>query len=304
MKNAGSAGDSAKSPRHIFAIFNPAAGRNRRQKFDAVVNLLQKAGCAVTVRATEAPGHAETLVRNLAPGDYDLVAAAGGDGTINEVVNGLSGKGIGLGIIPLGTANVVADEIGLRKDIPLVARTLAEGDMRSIRVGVANGRRFVMMAGVGFDANVVSRVSLNLKKLLGPLAYVWTAGMQGFRDPFARCAVMIDGAPYATISVVACNGRRYGGPFVAAPKADLADDSFEIILMKGRGPLSVTRYGASLVFGKVAMWPDVEVITGREIVIDGAAGQAVQADGDIIAALPVRISLDPEPVKLAFPVVV
>src|SRR5690606_11839998 len=122
-----------------------------------------------------------------------------GDGTINEVVNGLKGTGLALGVIPLGTANVVADEIGLGKDPREVARVLAKGPLRPIHVGVANGRRFVMMAGIGFDANVVSRVSLALKKVLGPLAYIWTAGVQGFRDPFARCAVTVDGRGYRSV---------------------------------------------------------------------------------------------------------
>lgn len=302
MENAADPGLLPAANRHIFAIFNPAAGRNRRQRFDEIVTLLRKEGCAVSVHVTKTRGDAEAMVRALSSSRTDLVAAAGGDGTINEVVNGLRGTGIALGIIPLGTANVVADEIGLRKDAPTIVRTLAYGPLRPIHVGLCNGRRFVMMAGVGFDANVVARVSTGLKKLLGPLAYVWIAGVQGFRDPFARCDVTIDGVPYKSVSVVACNGRRYGGPFLAAPTADLADDSFQVILMKGRGWFSVARYGAALMLGKIAIWPDVEVITGRHVTIEGAAGQAVQADGDLVAALPARIEVDPEPVRLAYPI--
>lgn len=301
MEKAESAGESLASSRHILAIFNPAAGRSRRRRFDEVVNLLREARCAVTVRVTEAPGHAEQIARGARAGEVDVVAAAGGDGTINEVVNGLRGTGVALGIIPLGTANVVADEIGLKKDPKIVARALAEGPLKQIHVGLCNGRRFVMMAGAGFDANVVGRVSLALKKVLGPLAYVWTAGVQGFRDPFACCDVVIDGAAHKSVSVVACNGRRYGGPFLAAPAANLADDSFQVILMKGRGAFSVMRYGAALLVGKVGLWPDVEIKTGRDVAIAGMAGQAVQADGDIVAVLPVRLQIDPESVILVYP---
>ncbi|MGE3474739.1 MAG: diacylglycerol kinase family protein [Rhodospirillaceae bacterium] len=301
MKKSESAGDSNVSRRHILAIFNPAAGRRRRRRFDEIVNLVRKAGCAVTVRETAAPGHAETIARDAKGAGFDLVAAAGGDGTINEVVNGLAGTGLALGIMPLGTANVVADEIGLSKGAHEVARVLASGPLRPIRVGRANGRRFVMMAGVGFDANVIGRVPPALKKIVGPLAYVWTAALQGFRDPFAHCAVTVDGEGYGSVSVVACNGRRYGGPFVAAPRANLADDSFQVVLMKGRGWFSVARYGLSLIFGKVGIWSDVEILPGRDVVVSGATGQAVQADGEIVAALPVRIEIDPEPVRLAFP---
>lgn len=301
MDNPVSAGATPAAHRRILAIFNPAAGRNRRSLFDAVVALLREAGCVVTVRVTTAPGDAEAIARAATPADYDIVAAAGGDGTINEVVNGLRGTGVALGIIPLGTANVLADEIGLSKRPAKVAAALAHGPLQTVRVGLANGRRFTMMAGVGFDANVISRVSLALKKWIGPLAYVWTAGLQGFRDPFARCDVRIDGTSYESVSAVACKGRRYGGPFIAAPRANLTDGSFEVVLMRGRGWFSVLRYGVALIFGRVAMWPDVLIQTGGGVMISGCDGQPVQADGDIVARLPVEITIDPEPVMLVYP---
>jgi diacylglycerol kinase family enzyme len=232
---------------------------------------------------------------------YDLVAAAGGDGTVNEVVNGLRGKGLPLGIVPLGTANVVADEIGLGRSVKAIARALAFGPVRPIHVGIANGRRFVMMAGAGFDANVVAGVSLLWKKRLGPLAYVWQAAQTAFTGTLPVCAVTIDGTRHEAGSAVACNGRRYGGPFVAARAASLSERRFHVVLMRGRGWFSVLRYGLGLMAGHVDAWWDVAVAPGREITIDGVAGQPVQADGDIIAHLPVTISIDPEPVQLVYP---
>lgn len=293
--------NTTAAPRRILAVFNPAAGRNRRPRFDAVIAALRDLGCAVAVVETAAPGHAEEIARAVAVDDFDVIAAAGGDGTINEIVNGLPGKTLTLGLIPLGTANVLADEIGLSKATHTVARTLASGPVREIYVGRANGRRFCMMAGAGFDANVVSGVSLALKKRVGPLAYAWQAFVQGFRDPYAPCDVTIDGVVHRTTSAVACNGRRYGGPFVAAPRASLAHDSFQIVLMKGRGWFSVLRYGLGLMAGKVGAWPDVHILAGREVAIAGKKGQPVQADGDIFTTLPLSLSMDPEPVKLIYP---
>lgn len=287
--------------RRILAVFNPAAGRSRRNRFNDVVEKLKNLGCAVTVIETKAPGHAEKIAQDASSTEFDIIAAAGGDGTINEVVNGLKGKAISLGIIPLGTANVVADEIGLKKNPNKVANALAHGTLKKIRVGVANGRRFVMMAGSGFDANVVDGVSLRLKKKLGPLAYVWQATTQSFKDKCEPCSIVIDGTAHATVSMVACNGRRYGGPFIAAPTASLSDDSFEVVLMKGRGWFSVARYGLGLILGRITMWPDVEVIRGRQLAIENGNGEPVQADGDIITRLPVHISIDPEPVWLVYP---
>ncbi len=288
-------------PRRILVIFNPAAGRARRARLDAIVAAACAAGAAIAVVETQAPGHGATLAREARAGDFDVVAAAGGDGTVNEVINGLTGKSLALAVIPLGTANVLADEIGLARADAAIARALATGPLRPIRLGLANGRRFVQMAGAGFDANVVAAVSLPLKKKLGPLAYVWAAAVVGFTRKLPISSVTIDGVAYKSASAVACNGRRYGGPFVAAPHASLADNSFQVVLMKGRSPFSFFRYGLGLMFGLVGKWWDVEIVTGREVVIEGVAGQPVQADGDIVTALPVRIEVDPAALMMVFP---
>jgi diacylglycerol kinase (ATP) len=287
--------------RRILVIYNPAAGSARRARLDAIVDRATALGCTVRLAETTAPGHAEILARETGAADIDVIAAAGGDGTVNEVINGLKGKGLTLAVIPLGTANVLADEIGLDRSPDAIARTLATGTPRAIRVGLANGRRFVMMAGAGFDANVVASVSLALKKRVGPLAYVWQAGVVGFMGKLKPCTVTIDGVRHVSGSAVACNGRRYGGPFVAAPKASLSDDSLQVVLMRGRNWFSFFRYGLGLMVGKVGAWWDVDIITGREITIEGIDGQPVQADGDIITRLPTRISVDPEPVMLVYP---
>ncbi len=288
-------------PRRILVIFNPAAGRARRARLDVIVERARKLGAQVTVVETQAPGHGTTLARETLTGAFDVIAAAGGDGTVNEVINGLGGKAVALAVIPLGTANVLADEIGLGRADAQIARALATGPLRPIRLGLANGRRFVQMAGAGFDANVVAAVSLPLKKKLGPLAYVWAAAVVGFTGKLPISAVTIDGVPYKSASAVACNGRRYGGPFVAAPHASLADNSFQVVLMKGNHPFSFFRYGLGLVLGLVGKWWDVEIVTGREIVIEGVAGQPVQADGDIVTTLPVRIEVDPAALMMVFP---
>jgi len=165
----------------------------------------------------------------------------------------------------------------------------------------------VMMAGAGFDADVVHGVSLALKKRLGVLAYVWQAAYQAFKDTFAArdakagCEILIDGVAHLAASAVACNGRRYGGPFIAAPAAALTDDRFQVVLMAGRGWLKTARYSLALMLGRIGSLADVRIIAGREIDIRGTPGAPVQADGDIVAFLPARIEVDPDPVKLVFP---
>ncbi|MBX7199635.1 MAG: diacylglycerol kinase family lipid kinase [Rhodospirillaceae bacterium] len=286
-------------PRRILVIFNPAAGHAKRARLDVIVDGARARGAQITVVETKAPGHGTELARTA--GDFDVIAAAGGDGTVNEIINGLAGKSVALAVIPLGTANVLADEIGLGRADAAIAKALASGPLRPIRLGRANGRRFVQMAGAGFDANVVAAVSLALKKKLGPLAYVWAAAVVGFTGKLPISDVTIDGVKYKSASAVACNGRRYGGPFVAAPHASLADNSFQVVLMKGRTPFSFFRYGLGLMLGLVGKWWDVEIVTGREVVIEGVAGQPVQADGDIVTALPVRLEVEPAALMMVFP---
>jgi YegS/Rv2252/BmrU family lipid kinase len=230
-----------------------------------------------------------------------VVAACGGDGTVNEVINGLTGRNLALAVIPLGTANVLAEEIGLARDPAKIAATLAHGPIRTVHVGRANGRRFTMMAGIGFDAVVVARVSLKLKKWVGPLAYVWESVRQAVRYGFQSHDVTIDGVSYRPVSMVACKGRRYGGPFIAAPKASLSEDKFYIVLMNGRTWLSVLRYGLALVLGRLTAWRDVQLVAGREVIVRGSSAHPVQADGDIVATLPLRIAMDPDPVRLVYP---
>lgn len=288
------------APRRILAVFNPAAGRNRRSSFDRILAFLKSAGCPVTGVETKHPGHAEAIAREAAA-DFDVIAVAGGDGTVNEIVNGMRGKSMALGVIPLGTANVLADEIGLSRKADVVARALAHGPIRPIHAGILNGRRFVMMASAGFDANVVNGVSPSLKKRLGTLAYVWQAAVRAFGEDQAGCEVTIDGVTYAAASVVVCNGRRYGGPFIAAPDASLSDGCFHVVLMPGRGWVNVARYGVALMLGRISRLSDVRVVVGRDVRVEGVPGRPVQADGDVVASLPVRIAIDPEPVRLVFP---
>ncbi|MDX2144775.1 MAG: diacylglycerol kinase family lipid kinase [Rhodospirillaceae bacterium] len=292
---------AARGPRRILAVFNPTAGGSRRARFERVIAALRAQGCAVTVQHTTARGDAEAIARALPPGTYDVIAAAGGDGTVNEIANGLTAPDCALGVIPLGTANVLAREIGLRLAPEPIARALAEGPVCPVRMGRANGRRFVMMAGIGFDANVVHGVSLSLKRRIGPLAYVWQAAKEALGGDFAPLRVTIDGRTHQATSAVICNGRMYGGPFVAAPAAALADDQFHVVLMPGRGWFSVLRYGLALVLGRLPMLRDVTIVAGRDIVAAGADGQPVQADGDIITQTPVHITLDPHPLKLVYP---
>ncbi len=290
--------------RRVLVIYNPTAGQWRRRKLAATLKALEGLGCSLTLHQTVARGDAEATAAALSAGDFDVVVAAGGDGTINEVANGLikaSAAVPPLAIIPLGTANVLAQEIGLRGSPAAIARAIAQGGRMTVHLGHANGRHFLMMAGVGFDAHVVSNVDLALKRHTGKVAYVVETLAQALRYGFPPCTVEIDGKTFEACSVVVCNGRHYGGPFVAAPKADLALPAFEVCLLERGGWRHVIRYGAALVMGRLSALPDVRIETGRHVKITGAQGLPVQGDGDIIAQTPVTIAVAEKTLELILP---
>jgi diacylglycerol kinase (ATP) len=293
--------DPSRPRRRILIIYNPAAGPFRMRRLGAVITAL-KGLAEITMVETRFPGHAVEIAREIDPRNFDVIAAAGGDGTVNEIINGLGTKDVAVGVIPLGTANVLAIEIGMTGNATTIAQTLGFGPIRPIRVGRVNGQRFIMMAGAGFDAEVVNGVSPRLKRAFGPMAYVLQVVRRGFDRSPPGLDVEVGGKSYRTASVVVCNGRHYGGPFVAAPEATLADDRLHIVLLKTAGPLAVAKYGVSLLLGMLPRLRDVEIVAAQRLTISGREGRPIQADGDIVASLPAVIEIDPDPVRLIHPV--
>jgi YegS/Rv2252/BmrU family lipid kinase len=289
------------APRRVAVIYNPIAGWRRRRRFRRVLDGLAAMGCPVTVFATAARGDAEAFARTLDTEAFDVVAAAGGDGTINEVANGLVDRGLPLAVIPLGTANVLAAEIGIPETPQAIARVVAEGAPRPIVLGYVNGRRFVQMAGVGFDAHVVAHVTPGLKRALGKFAYVlWSlAGL--LRFPFRRYRLTVDGTTFEAASAVIANGHYYAGRYTCAPDARLEEPTLKVCLFERSGRLSVLRYGLALLLGRLHRLSDVHVVTATTIAIEGGADEPVQGDGDIVAHLPLTAGLNGATLDLIFP---
>jgi diacylglycerol kinase family enzyme len=230
--------------------------------------------------------------------EVDVVAVAGGDGTINEVLNGLRAPAPTLAIIPLGTANVLAIEIGLSLRPSEIARAIVHAPARPICLGNANGRRFVMMLGIGFDAEVVRRVGPRLKLIAGRGAYVGQSLLAALSFPRRRYAVSIDGNGYEAASLVVANGHAYAGRFTCAPQARLDRPALEICLFHDGGPRAALGYMAALASGRLDRLASVEVVRGTRIRVAGRSGEPVQADGDIALALPLEIGIDPLRVPL------
>lgn len=288
--------------RRALIIYNPVAGYLPGRRLTRVCQALSWLGVRETIRETAYRGDAEAFAAAASSKDFDVVVAAGGDGTINEVANGLAGSPLPLAIIPLGTANVLAAEIDLPRNVSAIARTIAAGEARRVHIGLANGRRFLMMAGLGFDAHVVANVNRSIKQAVGKFAYVLQTALSAFTFPAPGYQVTIDGAPYAAASVVIANGRRYGGPYTCAPEARIEVSELHVCLFKNAGPLNVARYSAALMIGGLHRLPDIEIVRGRHVVVDSPSGERVQCDGDIATALPLVASIGGETLNLVMPV--
>ena len=312
------AGDSR---RRLRVVLNPVAGRRNRSLVQGALQHLRARGLEIVLRETGGPGHASALAREaaqeaLAGGESDLLVVAGGDGTINEAVNGLveaggphhSGQGSALpmAIIPLGTANVLAHEIGLATRTEAVAGTIAAGPILRVSLGRASAagtpaRCFILMAGVGFDAHVVEGVDLGLKRRIGKGAYIWESLRQivGFGFPDYR--ITVDGRAVTASSAIIANARSYAGPFVAAPDASLANPGFQILVFRRGGAMAVARSALALFRNALHRLPEVTLLEGQRIRIEGPTGDPVQGDGDTLTRLPVEIETLADALDLVVP---
>lgn len=292
-------------PARMLIVFNPAAGARRRRTLLAALDLLRGLGMRPEVADTARRGHATLLAREAAAAGVHVVVAAGGDGTIAEVAAGLAGSDSALGVLPLGTANVLALELGLPRDPARAAAVLAMGRTAPLHPGLARDaaggeRLFVQMLGAGFDAAVVHAVSAPLKRATGKGAYVWQTLREMPRYPFPPIRAVLDGREATAASVIVTKGRLYGGRFLLAPGADPRRDGFHVVLFREAGALAAMRFGAALPLGLLPRLPGVEIIPAYSVRLDGS-GIPAQADGDAAGHLPLDIGPAPAPMRIVVP---
>ncbi len=287
----------------MMVIFNPAAGRRRAQLLWRVLDVITANGVRLEIAETRHSGHATELARAAAASGQRLVVAAGGDGTIAEVANGLSGSPSRLGIIPLGTANVLARELGLPFAPVAVAAALAFGRTRTVWPGLVLARGgiapllFVQMIGAGFDAQVVHRLSDRMKRSLGRNAYVLQGLREVARYGFAPIRLSLDGRETEAGSVIVSKGQLYGGGYTLAPGASPTERGFTVALFDRCGPLSALIYGAALPLNLISRMPGLRLLRAHDIRIVSADVPA-QADGDAAGQGPLTVTDAPHSMQV------
>jgi len=285
---------------NIHLIANPISGGDARPRIAQAVAWFQAGGATVDLHLTEKRGDARRLV-GLIRGQCDRVVVAGGDGTLNEVANGLCGSDLPVAFLPLGTVNVFALETGIPVELEQACRLAIKGRPRRISLGRINGEIFLLMVSAGWDAEAVARLRPAVKRRIGRLAYGVSA-MEALLDktPAPLQIVLADGSRHDGFGVVVSNARHYGGRYVVTPKASLDSPQLELCLFKRGGRLAMLgcalRLGLHLPLGP----PDVAFFSLDAVDITGP-GVPVQVDGDQWGTLPVKVACQPNALSVVLP---
>ena len=290
----------------IPVILNPAA---RSTKAAALEHALRRLSPEPELHLTSGPGDAAVIAEKLASAGHELVVSAGGDGTMNEVLQGLcrvnarrkpGEKHTALGVLPLGTMNVFSVELQLPgRDIEGCWREIISGQRREVDLWMANDLYFAQLSGVGLDAQIVQETSWEAKKKFGPLSYVMSAVNVLMRPP-PTLSVQIDGkAPLLGTVVLIGNGKHYGGPFPLFRDASNTDGKLDLIIFRGLGGLEFLQLLRGMLLDGYQECEYLDYLQASEFTVTSDAGETpVELDGEL-AELNAPVVFRPAPFRLS-----
>jgi YegS/Rv2252/BmrU family lipid kinase len=295
-------------------IFNPAAGPRRNwEALTKAAFALEKGGWKVEVVETESSDEVYKLAKEAASSGYDAVIAAGGDGTVNGVVNGIVGTETALGVLPLGTGNVWARQLGLTSanlflglpDAAKAAEILLESSTVKVDVGLANGRHFLLWCGIGIDALVTEEIESHpaVKRRLGPTAFVAAGVITAITFLGTKTIFQFDGKTIKRriILAIVSNIRLYGGIIKIAPYARLNDGLLDLCIFKGYRFPHLLHHVYSVFSGRHLSDPSIEMKQVSKLTVRTARPFSIQVDGEPIGKTPVQIEVKPQALKALIP---
>lgn len=289
----------------LLAIHNPyASGGSYRRDLPLILDAFRGLGYEVEQRETESVGHATHLAHEAARGGFDVVCALGGDGTVNETINGLAGTEVPLAIIPLGTVNVLAMELGIPLDPPDAVGLLESGNVTSIDLGLANDRYFGLMAGVGMDAAVVASLSPTMKRALKEAAFAVHGLAHYLSTDDPRIRVVTDERTVEGYFVVFGNSSNYAGGFGITPLADMRDGLLDVCVLKDKSFLSTATYWTAALLNAHVKHPKVEYFRTEQALVtclDEDREVLVQTDGEVAGRLPLTCRIVPRALRVLVP---
>jgi YegS/Rv2252/BmrU family lipid kinase len=271
-------------------ILNPVARGARTQRLRTQVEKLAR---GTTLCATTDAGEAEFLARNAVLEGYERIVAAGGDGTINEIVNGIAGhSNIALGVLPLGTMNVFATELGLPvNDLAGCWKIIQGNKTHRVDLPRANRKHFVQLAGVGLDAQAVKETSRTFKRNFGPLSYLISAVQIASRTPPVLRIESEEAVTSEASFVLVGNGRLYGGRFPFFKQAVMDDGLLDVIVFKRLNYVDIIRYLQDVVFTPQISSPEVEYFQTKRLRVTSDEVVPVEIDGELVGNCPVEFKI-------------
>ncbi len=258
--------------------------------------------------ATTGPGHAGEIARQEVDRGAELILAAGGDGTINEVVNGMAFSDVPLGILPAGTANVLACELGIGKSMERAAAAVADSVLERVALGLISNdaqdsrRYFLMMAGAGLDADIVYHLNTRVKEAFGKVAY-WIGGFSKVGQRIPEFTVQANGREFRASFALLSRVRNYGGDLEIAPTISLLDDEFEMVLFEGESSFGFLKYMLSIVVHRQQGVRGITILRTRQAAILPAPDRQIhlQVDGEYMGIAPARVEIVPNALTLLVP---
>ncbi len=288
----------------VAIIVNPVSGRNfPLQQTQLIVKRWPFADWEVELIPTSRRGHAGEIARSLCTRPPDLLAVCGGDGTMNEVVSSLPEPPFPVALIPAGTAGVLARELSLPSDLVRAFEIALRRKVRRVDLGCVKSqtpRRFLLMAGVGFDAHIVAATRLHLKQRLGIVAYYLETARSVIAYPFTEFRVALDGAIVTAVSCIAANAKGYGGGLALFPAAEMADGLLDILILQPGSRVALLWFLISARLGNPRPLPFVRRFRTNSLAVEGSPDVLVQVDGESAGTLPAEIGLS----HAAFPLVI
>lgn len=293
----GSAPNPQRVRRRFLLVGNPIAGSKLSRLLPEVLKELAKRGADVE-HAPSRVDSAETPLPSLH--GFNAVIAAGGDGTIRAVALEAAACGVPVGIVPVGTGNVMAHEIGLPMRAPALADLLMTGPEFEIRGALANGDPFYLMAGCGFDGEVIRHLDHRVKRVIGKAAYSWPVlRALAARQPLLD--ITLDGRRTEAAWMIATKSRRYGGSFLLTDKASLVGEHMIAVLFHSTNPIVRLRQLIGLASGSLHRARDVEMIAARDIEVRTSSPVPVEIDGDAAGTTPLHIRAQGPRLKIIVP---
>lgn len=287
-------------------IFNPRA---KSEKAGVLWYEMYKVAPKAKIKLTKGPGNATRKAAKAVANGSQIVVAAGGDGTINEVLNGIVGSSATLGIIPIGSVNVLARELKIPLTIEGAWKVIEQGSTRLVDLvridyhvdGVQQSRHFIQMAGVGLDADIVQKVTWEKKRRWGPLSYVFQSFQSACQNR-TTMRVKVDDTPTVEGSFALIgNGSFYGGPFPVFHKASMTDGKLDVCIFKSPGVLNLIHYFQAVVRGRQSSTRGIDYRHGEKVEISADTPVPLQIDGEFIGHLPATFQILPQALRIALP---